>query len=565
MQSWNGYIQEGSSMKGQSENTDRNEMKFKGLSISSGRISGRACLYSAERHKSVIEYSLISDESIKSELERFDEVRKNCSDELDKIASDVAVSIGNAESEIFQTQKHIMNDPKVIESIKNMVTEQRRNVEWAISDVFSAYEDKFANLDNQYLRERASDIGEIRRRLLNRLGNNKSGFVCEGQSHCNKGDSRIVVAEELTPDMIVNMNLDKVLGFVTEKGGITSHAAIIARSVGFPSVTGIHGIMKYVRCGDQLLIDGDSGDVYLLPDEKTITELSPVENVETGAVCLLSSPEGTQVLANASTLDDVRFASSIGADGIGLFRTEIQFIKSEKLLSEDEQFDFYNKAADAINGKIVTFRMLDVGGDKPLPFLRIKKEANPYLGWRGARFLLGNPDIFDSQLRALGRVALNHKIRILFPMVVDAHQTEELLVRARIAIGSLQGAEENIEYGVMFEVPSAFLQAKKILELVDFGSIGSNDLIQYLFAIDRSNELVSQDYNPEHPVLWDLLSMLADEADRQNKPLSICGEMAGREGMPTRLIQAGITSLSVTSRLIPRVRNEMAKYTGAIK
>jgi len=457
-----------------------------------------------------------------------------------------------------------MNDPKVVDAIKTMVSEQRRNVEWAISDVLSAYEEKFANLDNQYLRERSSDIGEIKRRLLNRMGNNKSGFICAGQAHCIKGGHRIIVTDELTPEMVVNMDLDKVLGFVTERGGITSHAAIIARSLGYPAVTGIHGIMSHVRCGDELLVDGDHGDVYLLPDKETVDLLSPVENVPAGAMCVLGTPEGMQVLANASTLDDVLFASNVCADGIGLFRTEIQFIKYDRLLTEDEQYEFYSKVANGVSGKTVTFRMLDVGGDKPLPFLRIKKEANPYLGWRGARFLLGNPDFFETQIRALGRVSVDHKIRILFPMVIDVEQVEQLLSRARIALAGISGTDKNIEFGVMFEVPSAFLQAKKILNLIDFGSIGSNDLIQYLFAIDRSNELVSQDYNPEHPVLWDLLSLLADEAEAQNKPLSICGEMAGREGMAKRLLEIGIRELSVTPRLIPRVRNEMARYAGKL-
>ena len=208
--------------------------------------------------------------------------------------------------------------------------------------------------------------------------------------------------------------------------------------------------------------------------------------------------------------------------------------------------------------------MLDVGGDKPLPFLRIKKEANPYLGWRGARFLLGNQDIFESQMRAFGKLSNDNKIRILFPMVIDARQVEELMSRAKSVLSGMKCDLSNIEFGVMFEVPSAFLQSKQILKLIDFGSIGSNDLIQYLFAIDRTNELVSQDYNPEHPVLWDLLSRLSEESSALHKSLSICGEMAGREGMTAKLLDIKICDLSVSPRLIPRVRNEMARYAGVL-
>ena len=544
--------------------TEQRHLKFKGVSINSGRVAGQVCLYSAERHKAVPEYSLPNEMAINQELERFDEVLVQCSHELNRIASQVAESVGKAEAEIFLTQKHIMNDPKVLASIKHMVQVNRKNVEWAISEVLGGYEETFATLDNQYLRERASDIGEIRRRLLSRLNNKKSGFICQGQSHCLQGDNRIIVSEELTADMIINMNLDKVLGFITEHGGITSHAAIMARSLGIPAISGIHGVMDYVQCGDFMIIDGDSGEVFLNPDQETIATLVPVEPVQSEVICVLGTPAGMEVLANASTMDDVKHAWTVGADGIGLFRTEILFMKADRLIHEDEQYALYSQAVRGMYGKPVTFRMLDVGGDKPLPFLRMKKEANPYLGWRGARFLLGNPDIFKSQIRALGRVSLEGNVKILFPMVVDAAQLKELLDVAEQALQEIQYDATRIEFGAMFEVPSSFLQARRILELVDFGSIGSNDLIQYLFAIDRTNELVSQDYDPDHPVLWDMLSLLSESAKSSGKALSMCGELAGREGMPTRLLDIGIRRLSVSPRLIPRVRNEMARYAGVL-
>ncbi len=542
----------------------KKQVKFKGISISSGRVAGKICLYSSERHKAVPQYSLTNKEAVEKELLRYEEVLRQCSQELNKIASDVTEKVGKAESEIFITQKHIMNDPKVVAAVRRMIEDEKKNTEWAISDVMSSYEEKFESLDNQYLRERASDIGEIRRRLLAKLSDKRSGFVCHGQENCKHGQNRIIVAEELTPDMIVHMDLEKVMGFVTEHGGITSHAAIIARSLGIPAVSGIPGVMDYVKCGDFLLVNGDDGEVYYNPKPETVSSLAPVEPVQSETVCVLGSPAGMEVLANASTIDDVKQAWTVGADGIGLFRTEILFIKAGRLVSEQEQYDYYLKATEMIHGKPVTFRMLDIGGDKPLPFLRIKQEANPYLGWRGSRFLLGNPDFFQAQIRALGKVSCMNKIKILFPMVIDVIQMKKLLEAADSALNDVQCERKNIEFGAMFEVPSAFLQASKIFELVDFGSIGSNDLIQYLFAIDRTNEMVSQDYNPEHPVLWEMLSSLSEIARKHGKPLSICGEMAGREGIPTRLLDSGINSLSITPRLIPRVRNEMARYAGVM-
>lgn len=540
-------------------------MTFKGISINSGRVVGNTCLYSAELHRAVKEYSLTSETLVERELEKFDDVLRECSEELDAITLKVEESVGKAESEIFETQKHIMNDPKVVEAVRAKVSVERKNIEWAISDVLNIYEEKFASLDNEYLRERANDIGEIRRRLLGRIGNQEAGFVCEGQAHCSRGANRIIVAYELSADMVAKINLDKVLGIVTEHGGITSHAAIIARSMGVPAVSGIRGIMEFVKCGDEVGVDGDSGTVYLNPDRATVVELVPVEPVESEAVCVLGTPPGMSLCANASTMADVRQAEAVGADGIGLLRSEILFIKADRLLDEEEQYSRYREIVEIMKGKVVTFRMLDVGGDKPLSFLKLKKEENPYLGWRGSRFLLGNHDIFTTQMRALARVSAIEPIRVLFPMVIDIEQLRELLKLAETVVRDVGVDRSRILFGAMFEVPSAFIEAEEIFGLVDFGSIGSNDLIQYLFAIDRNNELVSRDYNPEHPILWKMLSRLSRAAKAANKPLSICGEIAARAGLQKRLLDIGITSLSVSPRLIPRVRNEMALYAGLLE
>jgi phosphoenolpyruvate-protein phosphotransferase (PTS system enzyme I) len=426
--------------------------------------------------------------------------------------------------------------------------------------VFLAYEQEFMKLDNQYLRERASDISEIRRRLLNQLHNLRPGFVCDGQAHCRRGRDRIIVAEELTPDMIVNMHLESVLGFVTEHGGVSSHAAIIARSLGIPAVSGVHGILAKVRCGDKIYLDGDDGTVYLRPDKSALEQMKPAGKMVAEVVRIIRSPAGIEVLANASMIEDVTLARSVHADGIGLLRTEIFFLTHNRLLDENEQFDFYSKVVSAMENKPVTFRLLDVGGDKPLPFLRIEKESNPYLGWRGARFLLASPDIFALQVRALGRVSRISKLKIMVPMIVDAAQAMEFRKRIFEQVSAVGGKPENLSIGAMFEVPSACLMADDIYKHVDFGSIGSNDLIQYLFAVDRNNERVSGDYNPEHPVLWNVLKNLSATAKRMRKPLSICGEMAGRDGIPSKLLDIGIRSFSVSPRYISRVRAEVVEH-----
>jgi phosphotransferase system enzyme I (PtsI) len=347
---------------------------------------------------------------------------------------------------------------------------------------------------------------------------------------------------------------------VTERGGARSHAAIIARAAGIPAVSTATGIYKEVKCGDEILVDGDTGTVIVKPDKRTVDTIIQADTVEIENKRLLTTPEGMEVLANASLIEDVEQAANMGADGIGLFRTELLFIRMQHLLSEDEQFRFYLKVADTMPGKPVVFRLLDVGGDKELAFMKSEREINPFLSLRGSRFLLANKEIFTTQLRALVRLSTACKVKILFPMIIDSSQVDTIISALQEVTGVVESVPENILTGVMFEVPSACLQAEDILKKVDFANIGSNDLIQYLFAVERDSEVTSKAFNPRHPVLWSIMKNLSDTAKRLNKPITTCGEMAGKKGMISQFLDTGITSLSVSPRLIPRVRNEMVKY-----
>jgi phosphoenolpyruvate-protein phosphotransferase (PTS system enzyme I) len=539
------------------DESDTLRMEFRGLPVNSGKVIGPVCLYSASLHESISD-AMIDEQDVERELEAFDNALAACAAELEDGAASVASKVGSAEAEIFLTQKHIMNDTTILEQIRYAITVEKKNAMFAVSGVFGIYEKKFQSLENSYLRERASDIGEIRKRLLDNMRKSAPDFMCEGQMSCQRGENRIIVARELTVEMMARMNFEKVRGLVTEHGGVSSHAAIIARSLGIPAVTGVYDIMQYVSCGDRLLVDGDGGMVYLNPSkELAVSEFSHAALKVKSPGTAVSSPEGMDVLANASGIEDVRLARQFHADGIGLYRTEIMFLRADRLLDEDQQYEEYLKVADAMDGQTVTFRLIDVGGDKPLPFLRIRKENNPYLGWRGARFLLGNPDILSMQVRAISRVSAKHRIRILFPMIIDKIQQEKLLAAVRESIVAVHGVPENIETGTMFEVPSACMQARELFKHIDFGSIGTNDLIQYMFAVDRTNEQVSEGYDPDHPVLWSVLRDLVDAARESGKALSVCGEMAGRSGMAKRLQEIGIKSLSVSPRLIPRVRADL--------
>ncbi len=536
------------------------EMKtFMGSSLSPGRAVAQICLYSSQFHRAVTEYTLNTEDEIIHELDRFQVALNTVSGDLESAGFDVSNKIGKAESEIFLAQKHILMDPSLVKEIRDYIRQNRKNAEHAVSEVYKKFEAEFEQMTDEYLKERARDISDIRRRLLDHLKDVSTGFACVGQVDCKRGVGRIIAAEELTPNMIVKTDFTKVKGFVTEHGGSASHAAIISRALGIPAVSGIHGIMELVHCGDLVLVDGDTGTVYLQPDEKLIKDLIPSAVVSHDTEIQKKSPEGMEVLANASIPEEIKIVRQADADGIGLFRTEFLFIKAGRLLSEDEQYRIYSDIVSEMKGKPVTFRLLDVGGDKPLPFFKMEKEANPYLGWRGSRFLLSHPELLQPQLNALARAGRNGNIRILFPMVIDLNQWRNLKKKAEAAFSIVGYAADHPSIGAMFEVPSACFQAEEILREADFGSIGSNDLVQYLFAVDRNNEHVTEDYNPDHPVFWEILKSLTNAAKAAGKPLSICGEMASIAGMASRLADTGIRSFSVSPRFILVVRDELIK------
>ncbi len=530
--------------------------RFKGLSISGGKVHGAVCLYSAHKHADTT-VRLIAETEIAFEIERLDNAVDECAKELEQFTADVRERVGAAESEIFSAQRHILLDKTILATIRAHITTELTNAESAVARIFGQFEERFLAMSDMLLRERSTDIGEVRHRLISSLAGTRAGFNCAGLHKCSRGRDRIIVAEELTADMMVHMDSSRVRGIVTEKGGVGSHAAMIARSLGIPAVSGLRGVYSAVSCGSSLLVDGDTGEVFIDPDERFIVERIPDPDSFSDAACHLESPAGISVMANASSIEDVRNASTIRADGIGLFRTEILFLRAERLLGEDEQSDYYRQVMVAAHGRPVTFRLMDIGGDKELPFLRIEKEENPFLGFRGARFLLGNPDILETQVRALVRLCDQWTIRIMFPMIIDAPQHRKLVALVRGIVDKMGIDQSKIKVGAMIETPSAFMQIDEIAAESDFLSIGSNDLTQYMFAVDRSNALVSGDYNPDHPVLWSALSGIAKAAAAKNIPVSICGEMAGMPGMPQRLIDIGIKILSVSSKLVSRVRGEL--------
>jgi phosphoenolpyruvate-protein kinase (PTS system EI component) len=387
-------------------------------------------------------------------------------------------------------------------------------------------------------------------------------FECAGQPHCQRGRNRIIIAEELTPGLAVELEADLTIGFVTERGGPTSHAAILARAVGIPAVSGIGGIYRRISCGTEVLLNGDTGELVVWPTQQTMRRYGVGGRPRKRILSPVDPVSGLQVMANIRLAPDVSEAVEMKAEGVGLYRTEFEFITAGRVLDENEQLERYTAVIEAMAGHPVTFRLLDFGGDKLASFLDLPQQANPYLGLRGSSLLLARPELLAAQARALARASARAPIRVLYPMVVDAEQflaVKEVFLKST---GDLN--VENLQHGVLFEVPSACLEARRIFEVADFGSIGTNDLVQYLFAVDRNNELVAGAYNPGRQALWSMIGYVVRAANEAGRFLSVCGEAAGDPELLGAFTDAGIRSLSVSPRLISTLRNAaQARDVGA--
>ncbi|OGV64184.1 MAG: phosphoenolpyruvate--protein phosphotransferase [Lentisphaerae bacterium RIFOXYA12_FULL_48_11] len=538
------------------------ELKIKGLPLSPGLAIAKVCMFNERRHSNLPMYK-VRGEGIELEIGRVERAIEIAGNKLDEIKKQVAERIGNAEAEIFVAQKMIMEDTTLIEKVADLIKNHCVNAENAVSSVLDSYETRLQEVDNEYLRDRASDFGEVKRRILDVLSDMKPSLQCTDEKHCQRGKNRIIVAEELTPSLTVDLETELVLGFISERGGQNSHGAILARALGIPAVSGLPDFRKKVGCGTELLINGDSGEVVIWPSEETIT-MARVEHEKPILMPAASDPVlGLKVMANISLATDVKEAIHMKAEGIGLYRTEMEIIISGKLLSQEELYQRYSNVVKEMKGLPVTFRTFDVGSDKPFPFLNISHEQNPSLGFRGARLLLGKKDLLQNQARALARASIHGPINIMYPMVIDLAQFLELKTIVEEAIKDTP--KGTIKHGVMFEVPSACLDAREILEHADFGSIGTNDLIQYMFAIDRNNEFVAYDYNPGRPALWKMIKIVADAGAATGKSISVCGELAGDPTYLSKIMNLGIKVVSVSSRLIPGIRNELNKECNLMK
>ena len=525
------------------------ETRFTGLGISPGVVLAKVCLFKQSRHNTLPSYE-VSGKGVDREKARLRKAREIVIERLENLKATVTDRIGPAEAEIFVAQKMMLQDPVLCDEMDAAIDEGC-NAERAVTQTIDGYESQLVQLDDEYIKERASDLGELKRRLLDVLCNTSPSFQCSSDSNCSRGNDRVVVTEELTPSIAMEIEANGLLGFVTERGGETSHAAILARALGIPAVSGIADIHNQIPCGTEVLLNGNTGELVVRPSAETKSAAAG-QIVTPQAIEAVDPVEHFAVMANISTAAEARGAAEMRAEGIGLYRTEFEFFAAGSALDENQQYDLYLSVAAAMEGRPVYFRMLDIGADKPLGELNLPKEDNPALGYRGSRLLLGRPDLMRPQARALARVSRELPVHVMYPMITGPAQFRAMRQAFEEMTSDIDSGR--LHHGVMFEVPSACMDARGLLEEADFASIGSNDLIQYFFAIDRNNNIVAGDYHPDYEVFWRLLENLSLAANLADKPLSICGELASDVQYTGRLIASGIRTASVSARRISDVR-----------
>ena len=527
---------------------------LKGIAASSGIAIAKAYLLK-EPDLSVEKRTV---EDVDGELGRLDEAVRRSQKDLEMIREEVAENLGADKAAIFDAHLLVLNDPEMLTPIKDKIRTEKVNAESAVKETADMFIGMFEAMENEYMRERAADIRDVAKRILSHLLNvplpNPNLFK----------EEVIIVADDLTPSDTARLNRRFVKGFTTNIGGRTSHSAIMARSLEIPAVVGTKKATEEIQHGDLLIVDGISGEVHVNPDEELVAEYRRkqeafVEQKMEWAKLVNEktvTEDGHQVelAANIGTPDDLQGALKNGAEGIGLYRTEFLYMDRNELPSEDEQFEAYKAVLEGMNGKPVVVRTLDIGGDKHLPYLPLPEEMNPFLGLRAIRLCLERQDIFRTQLRALLRASVHGNLRIMFPMIatLEEFRSAKALLEEEKTKLLQEGRQvaEDIQVGIMVEIPATAVLADHFAKEVDFFSIGTNDLIQYTMAADRMNERVSYLYQPYNPVILRLIKNVIDAGHKENKWVGMCGEMAGDEKAIPILVGLGLDEFSMSASSI---------------
>lgn len=535
---------------------------MQGISASHGIAYGQIFIY-LQSDVEVVSYSVDSEKRI-DEIARFEKALLVTRQQIAKIQSEVEKNLGPEEARIFDAHLLVLEDQALIaETIREFET-SNKNIETCFQKVSQRYISAFAEIDDEYLRERAGDIRDVAQRVLqNLLGQAENSLS-------RLAEKRIVVANDLSPSDSASIDRSAALAIVTESGSRTSHAVIVARSMKVPAVVGIRGILGRIKTGDWILVDGYDGLIILNPSEQTLFRYGKIQtrkkSYEQRFYDANRQPavtvDGVEVslMANLEKVEDAPQVKEYFAKGVGLFRTEYLYLNSARIPTEQEQFLAYKQVAEAAAPDPVIIRTLDLGGDKPITHIPelMLREANPFLGFRAIRFCLETPAVFKDQLRAILKASVHGKVKLMYPMISGAEELDRasaILEECKAELRSKGIAfDEKLSVGAMIEIPSAASTADLIAQRCDFFSIGTNDLIQYLLAIDRGNDRIAHLYEPTHPAVLRTLRQIIAAAQGRGISVGVCGEMAGDPVYTPLLLGLGIDSLSMTPTWLPTVR-----------
>jgi len=531
---------------------------MKGIGVSPGIVIGKVLL--KEENQIIIEKKDIT--NYQEEIKRFNTAMESSKNEIQHIYNNVLENIGENEASIFEAHLMILEDPEMLEQIEKKIEDNKVNAEWALKEISEMFISMFEGMDNEYMKERAADIKDVTSRLMKKLMN------VEEVNFGELANEVIIVANDLTPSDTSQIDKDKVLGFITEIGGRTSHSAIMAKILEIPAIVAVADITNKVRNGDLIVFDGEEGLIYVNPEEEIVKlyEDKKVEynkskkelNLLIGKESITTDGMRVELAANIGTPKDLDSVINNDGEGIGLFRSEFLYMDRKSAPSEEEQYIAYREVAEKMKNKPVVIRTLDVGGDKELDYLNLPKEMNPFLGYRAIRLCLDKVDIFKTQLRAILRASAYGNIKIMFPMISSIEE----LRAAKSVLEEVKNEllkenrpfNENLEVGIMIEIPAVAIISDLLAKEVDFFSIGTNDLIQYTTAVDRMNEKISHLYNPFHPALLRLIKMVIDNAHKENKWVGMCGEVAGDPKLIPLLIGMGLDEFSMSPISILKAR-----------